>query len=74
MFCPFLRRVSDKSIILELKSEYSWLYHYIHYKVWDEITDPFSNINGCTITGASNFIPTVGKLENIIAAPAATVV
>ena len=23
--------------------------NYIHYKVWDEITAPFSNLNGCNI-------------------------
>ena len=26
----------------------TWLSNYIHYKVWDEITYPFLNFNGCT--------------------------
>ena len=34
--------------------------HYIHYKVWDEITNPFPNYNSATIEiwkWISNFIP-----------------
>ena len=27
----------------------AWISNYIHYKVWDEITYPFLNFNGCTI-------------------------
>ena len=27
----------------------SWVNDYIHYKVWDEITYPFLNLNSCTI-------------------------
>ena len=27
----------------------TWLSNYIHYKVWDEITDPFLNFNGATV-------------------------
>ena len=26
-----------------------WISNYIHYKVWDEITYPFLNFNGCTV-------------------------
>ena len=26
-----------------------WINYYIHYKVWDEITDPFLNFNSATI-------------------------
>ena len=26
-----------------------WIYNYIGYKVWGEITYPFSNFNGCAI-------------------------
>ena len=38
----------------------AWISNYIHYKVWDEITYPFSNVNGCTIEvwkWRSNFVP-----------------
>ena len=34
--------------------------NYIHYKVWDEITNPFLNFNGATVEvfeWISNFIP-----------------
>ena len=37
----------------------AWISNYIHYKVWDEITYPFLNFNGCTIEvkeWISNFI------------------
>ena len=27
----------------------AWTNDYIHYRVWDEITYPFLNFNGCTI-------------------------
>ena len=27
----------------------AWISNYIHYKMWDEITYPFLNFNGCTI-------------------------
>ena len=27
----------------------AWISNYIHYKVWDEITYPFLNFNGCTV-------------------------
>ena len=27
----------------------AWINNYIHYKVWDEITYPFLNFNGCTV-------------------------
>ena len=27
----------------------TWTSNYIHYKVWDEITDPFPNFNGATV-------------------------
>ena len=26
-----------------------WINNYIHYKVWDEITYPLPNFNGCTV-------------------------
>ena len=26
-----------------------WISIYIHYKVWDEITYPFPNVNSCTV-------------------------
>ena len=26
-----------------------WTSNYIHYNVWDEITYPFLNFNGCTV-------------------------
>ena len=38
----------------------AWISNYIHYKVWDEITDPFLNINSATVEvkeWISNFIP-----------------
>ena len=28
-----------------------WISNYIDYKVWDKITYPFSNFNGCTVEG-----------------------
>ena len=27
----------------------AWISNYIHYKVWDEITYPFLNLNGYTV-------------------------
>ena len=27
----------------------AWISNYIHYKLWDEITYPFPNVNGCTV-------------------------
>ena len=27
----------------------AWISNYIHYKVWDEITNPFLNFNGATV-------------------------
>ena len=27
----------------------AWISNYIHYKLWDEITYPFLNFNGCTV-------------------------
>ena len=27
----------------------AWKSNYIHYKLWDEITHPFLNFNGCTV-------------------------
>ena len=27
----------------------AWISNYIHYKVWDELTYPFLNFNGCTV-------------------------
>ena len=27
----------------------TWISNHIHYKVWDEITYPFLNFNGCTV-------------------------
>ena len=27
----------------------AWISNYIHYKVWDEITFPFLNLNGATV-------------------------
>ena len=36
-----------------------WICNYIHYKVWDEITHPFLNLNGATVEvwdWISNFI------------------
>ena len=38
----------------------AWMNNYIHYKMWDEITYPFLNFNGCTVEvqeWLSNFIP-----------------
>ena len=39
----------------------TWMSCYIHYKLWDEITYPFLNINGCTVEVRewilSHFIP-----------------
>ena len=38
----------------------TWISNYIHYYVWDEITYPFPNFNGCTVEvweRISNFIP-----------------
>ena len=27
----------------------AWISNYTHYNVWDEITYPFLNFNGCTV-------------------------
>ena len=27
----------------------AWISNYIHYNVWDEITNPFLNFNGATV-------------------------
>ena len=27
----------------------AWISNYIHYKVWNEITYPFPNFNGCAV-------------------------
>ena len=27
----------------------AWINYYTHYNVWDEITYPFLNFNGCTV-------------------------
>ena len=38
----------------------TWMSNYIYHKVWDEITHPFPNFNGCTVEvreWISNFIP-----------------
>ena len=38
----------------------AWIDDYIHHTVWDEITHPFPNFNGCTVEvweWISNFIP-----------------
>ena len=31
------------------KNGLTWISKYIQYNVWDEITYPFSNFNGCTV-------------------------
>ena len=39
---------------------YAWINNHIHYTVWDEITYPFPNFNGCTVEvweWMSSFIP-----------------
>ena len=43
-----------------LTSILTWIRNQIHYKVWDEITYPFSNFNSCTVEvweWVSYFIP-----------------
>ena len=27
----------------------AWISNHVHYKLWDEITYPFLNFNGCTV-------------------------
>ena len=27
----------------------AWISNYVHYKMWDEMTYPFPNFNGCTV-------------------------
>ena len=37
-----------------------WMINYINFKIWNEITDPFLNLNGATVEvqeWRSNFIP-----------------
>ena len=34
----------------------AWIFNYIHHKMWDEITYPFPNFNGCTVDGFRIFI------------------
>ena len=33
----------------DLTEIHTWINNYIHYKVWDEMTYPFPNFNGCTV-------------------------
>ena len=43
-----------------LKSTLAWINKYIHYKMWNEISYPVSNLNGCTVEvweWISDFIP-----------------
>ena len=35
--------------VYAIKHGGAWISNYIHYKVWDEITYPFLNFNGCTV-------------------------
>ena len=38
----------------------AWINNYIHYKVWNEITNPFPNFNGATVEvweWISNIVP-----------------
>ena len=47
-----------------------WISNYIHYKVWDEITYPFQNFNGCIVEvweWISNSIPLY--IEHVITYP-----
>ena len=42
----------------------TWISNYTHYKMWDEITNPFPNFNGATVEvweWISNFIPHITK-------------
>ena len=42
----------------------AWISNYIHYNVWDEITSPFPNFNGCTVEvweWISNLIPHITR-------------
>ena len=32
-----------------LISKAAWITNYVHFKLWDEITNPFPNCNGCTV-------------------------
>ena len=48
----------------------AWISNYIHYEVWDEITDPFPNFNGATVEvweWTSDFIPHF--IEHVITYP-----
>ena len=50
--------IADEEIVWENNIE--WISNHIHYKMWDEITDPFPNFNGTTIEvweWISNVIP-----------------
>ena len=49
-------------VILDVTMPYliSWIDSYFHHKLWDEITYPFPNFNGCTVEvweWISDFIP-----------------
>ena len=42
-----VHEVFDDDHVLTLIT--AWIYNYIHYKIWDEIVYPFTNINGATV-------------------------
>ena len=35
----------------------AWISNYIHYEVWDEITNPLLNFNGCTVAKQWIWLP-----------------
>ena len=45
MSTSWRHHVASKSTILHHK----WISNYIHYKMWDGITYPFTNFNGCAV-------------------------
>ena len=61
-FCQFQlhQQTTPFTNIFNLILIKGWLINYIHYKVWDEITNPFPNFNGGAIEvweWISNFTP-----------------
>ena len=45
----FYNTTSGRFYLHELTLIPAWISNYIHYNVWDEITYPFLNFNGCTV-------------------------
>ena len=67
--CPLTARLLAQPVCCGISSPFyqhgltlipAWISNYVHCKMWDEITYPSPNFNGCTVEvweWISNFIP-----------------